>query len=165
MCAEFPFSSERKRMSVICQLEAVATGESSLTAIDPAIAGFVESEQYLMFTKGSPELTLERCTKIHLGNHSVPINDEHRSQILVANDQLAGKGLRVLGFAYKPLTEVPPDGSHDTSEVDLVWLGLVGMLDAPRPEVRAAVARMSSRGNSSSDDYWRPSINCPSDRY
>ncbi|MTJ09312.1 cation-translocating P-type ATPase [Anabaena sp. UHCC 0204] len=144
--AEFPFSSERKRMSVICQLEAVATGESSITAIDPAIAGFVESEQYLMFTKGSPELTLERCTKIHLGNHAVPINEEQRSQILVANDQMASKGLRVLGFAYKPLTEVPPDASEDTSEVDLVWLGLVGMLDAPRPEVRASVQECRQAG-------------------
>ena len=145
--SEFPFSSERKRMSVICQLEAVATGDSSFSTIDPAIAGFAESHQkYLMFTKGSPELTLERCTKIHLGNHVVPINEEHRSQIQVANDQLAGKGLRVLGFAYKPLSEVPPDGSHDTSEVDLIWLGLVGMLDAPRPEVRAAVQECRHAG-------------------
>jgi Ca2+-transporting ATPase len=144
--SEFPFSSERKRMSVICQIEAVATGESSISAIDPAIAGFVTSEQYLMFTKGSPELTLERCAKIHLGNHAVAINEEHRSQILVANDQMAGKGLRVLGFAYKPLAEVPPDGSHDTSEADLVWLGLVGMLDAPRPEVRAAVEECRQAG-------------------
>lgn len=144
--SEFPFSSERKRMSVICQLEAVATGESSISAIDPAIAGFVTSEQYLMFTKGSPELTLERCAKIYLGNHAVAINEEHRSQILVANDQMAGKGLRVLGFAYKPLAEVPPDGSHDTSEADLVWLGLVGMLDAPRPEVRAAVEECRQAG-------------------
>jgi P-type Ca2+ transporter type 2C len=145
--SEFPFSSERKRMSVICQLEAVATGDSSFAEIDPAIAGFAESHQkYLMFTKGSPELTLERCTKIHLGNHAVPINEEHRSQIQVANDQLAGKGLRVLGFAYKPLAEVPPDGSEDTSEVDLVWLGLVGMLDAPRPEVRAAVQECRHAG-------------------
>jgi P-type Ca2+ transporter type 2C len=144
--SEFPFSSERKRMSVICQLEAVATGESSITAIDPAIASLVESEQYLMFTKGSPELTLERCTKIHLGNHSVPISDEHRSQILATNDQMASKGLRVLGLAYKPLAEVPPEASEDTSEADLVWLGLVGMLDAPRPEVRASVQECRHAG-------------------
>jgi len=144
--AEFPFSSERKRMSVICQIEAVATGESSLTAIDPAITGFVESEKYLMFTKGSPELTLERCTKIHLGDKAVVINAEQRSQILVANDQMASQGLRVLGFAYKPLTGVPADGSEDISEVDLVWLGLVGMLDAPRPEVRAAVQECRHAG-------------------
>ena len=145
--SEFPFSSERKRMSVICQLETVASGDSSFSTIDPAIAGFAESHQkYLMFTKGSPELTLERCTKIHLGNHAVPINEEHRSQIQIANDQLASKGLRVLGFAYKPLSEVPPDGSEDTSEVDLVWLGLVGMLDAPRPEVRSAVQECRHAG-------------------
>jgi Ca2+-transporting ATPase len=144
--AEFPFSSERKRMSVISQVEKVATGEASLSAVDPAIAGFVQSESYLMFTKGSPELTLARCTKIHLGNQSFAINAAQRTQILAANDQMASKGLRVLGFAYKPLREVPPEGDDETAEQDLVWLGLVGMLDAPRPEVRAAVQECREAG-------------------
>ncbi|MBD2693855.1 cation-translocating P-type ATPase [Anabaena catenula] len=144
--SEFPFSSERKRMSVICQVQEVATAEASLSAVDPVIAGFLESEQYLMFTKGSPELTLARCTQIHLGNHASSINDAQRTQILAANDQMASQGLRVLGFAYKPLVEVLPEGSEETSEQDLVWLGLVGMLDAPRPEVRAAVAECRQAG-------------------
>jgi Ca2+-transporting ATPase len=52
----------------------------------------------------------------------------------------------VLGFAYKPLGEVPPEGSDETSEQNLVWLGLVGMLDAPRPEVRAAVQECREAG-------------------
>jgi P-type Ca2+ transporter type 2C len=144
--AEFPFSSERKRMSVIAQVEAVATGESSGTGIDPAIAGFLQSENYLMFTKGSPELTLARCTQIYLGRHSAPLTEEHRQKILAENDQMASKGLRVLGFAYKPLREIPPEGSDETSEQELVWLGLVGMLDAPRPEVRAAVQESREAG-------------------
>ncbi|MBD2435464.1 cation-translocating P-type ATPase [Nostoc sp. FACHB-110] len=144
--SEFPFSSERKRMSVITQVEEVATGEPSLTGIDPAISGFVNSESYLMFTKGSPELILARCTQIRLGTNTSPLNEEQRSQILAANDQMASKGLRVLGFAYKPLLEVPPEGSDEESEQSLVWLGLVGMLDAPRPEVRAAVAECRQAG-------------------
>lgn len=143
---EFPFSSERKRMSVICQVEEVATGEASVTSVDPAIAGFLQSENYLMFTKGSPELTLARCTQIHLGTKSAPVSDEQRQQILAENDQMASKGLRVLGFAYKPLPENPPEGSDETSEQNLVWLGLVGMLDAPRPEVRAAVQECREAG-------------------
>ncbi len=143
---EFPFSSERKRMSVISQVEEVASGGSPLTAVDPAIAGFLQSENYLMFTKGSPELTLERSTQIHLGNHSAPLTEEQRQKILVENEQMASKGLRVLGFAYKPLAEIPPEGSDDTSEQGLVWLGLVGMLDAPRPEVRAAVQECRDAG-------------------
>jgi P-type Ca2+ transporter type 2C len=144
--AEFPFSSERKRMSVICQVEEVNTGEASLTTIDPAIAGFLQSESYLMFTKGSPELTLARCGEIYLGTNSAPLTEEQRTLILAENDRMASKGLRVLGFAYKPLMEIPPEGSDETSEQNLVWLGLVGMLDAPRPEVRAAVQECREAG-------------------
>ncbi|WP_414564577.1 MULTISPECIES: cation-translocating P-type ATPase [unclassified Anabaena] len=150
---EFPFSSERKRMSVICQVEEVTTGEASLTAVDPIIASCLQSDSlsgastpYLMFTKGSPELTLARCTQIHLGDHSDPLTDAQRQKILAENDQMASKGLRVLGFAYKPLEEIPPEGSDETSETNLVWLGLVGMLDAPRPEVRAAVQECREAG-------------------
>ncbi|MEH2158649.1 cation-translocating P-type ATPase [Nostoc sp.] len=144
--AEFPFSSERKRMSVIAQVQQVATGEASSRDIDPAIAGFLQSEPYLMFTKGSPELTLARSTQIHLGNDTGTLTEEQRQQILAENDLMASKGLRVLGFAYKPLAEIPPEGSDEVSEQDLVWLGLVGMLDAPRPEVRAAVQECREAG-------------------
>ncbi|WP_373526024.1 cation-translocating P-type ATPase [Nostoc sp.] len=144
--AEFPFSSERKRMSVISQVKEVATGEASPRGVDPAIASFIQSEPYLMFTKGSPELTLARCTQIHLGNHSAPLTEAQRQKILAENDQMASKGLRVLGFAYKPLTEILPEGSEETSEQGLVWLGLVGMLDAPRPEVKAAVQQCRDAG-------------------
>ncbi|MFN6561749.1 MAG: cation-translocating P-type ATPase [Nostoc sp. ChiSLP01] len=144
--SEFPFSSERKRMSVISQVQEVATGEGSLNAVDPAIANFLQSERYLMFTKGSPELILGRSTEIYLGDRSTPLNEEQRQKILAENDKMASKGLRVLGFAYKPLAEIPPEGSDETSEQDLVWLGLVGMLDAPRPEVRAAVQECREAG-------------------
>ncbi|MFW9260961.1 magnesium-transporting ATPase [Nostoc sp. KVJ20] len=143
---EFPFSSERKRMSVISQVEGVATGDASSRGVDPAIANFLQSEPYLMFTKGSPELILARSTQIHLGNHSAPLTEEQRQKILAENDQMAGKGLRVLGFAYKPLADIPAEGSDETSEQGLVWLGLVGMLDAPRPEVRAAVQECREAG-------------------
>jgi P-type Ca2+ transporter type 2C len=144
--AEFPFSSERKRMSVISQVEGVATGETDSRGVDPAIANFLQSEPYLMFTKGSPELTLARSTQIYLGNHSAPLTEAQRQKILAENDLMASKGLRVLGFAYKPLTEIPPEGSDEASEQGLGWLGLVGMLDAPRPEVRAAVQECREAG-------------------
>ncbi|MCC5617240.1 cation-translocating P-type ATPase [Nostoc sp. CHAB 5836] len=144
--AEFPFSSERKRMSVISQVEGVATGEASSRGVDPVIADFLQSERYLMFTKGSPELTLARCTQIHLGHDTSPLTEEQRQKILAENDQMASKGLRVLGFAYKPLVEIPPESSDETSEQNLVWLGLVGMLDAPRPEVRLAVQESREAG-------------------
>ncbi|MBD2360681.1 cation-translocating P-type ATPase [Anabaena minutissima FACHB-250] len=144
--SEFPFTSERKRMSVIAQVENVDTGEQSFTDVDPKLAGLINGEPYIMFTKGSPELILARCSEIYISTNSAPLSEEQRSQILAQNDQMASKGLRVLGFAYKPLGEVPPEGSDETSEQNLVWLGLVGMLDAPRPEVRAAVQECREAG-------------------
>ncbi len=122
---EIPFSSERKRMSVICD-----QGESS----------------YLMFTKGSPELILERCTKIQITDTNQPITEAQRTQILEQNNDMASKGLRVLGFAYRELREIPPSGTEENTEKELIWLGLVGMLDAPRPEVREAVRKCKEAG-------------------
>lgn len=129
---EFPFSSERKRMSVICRAGDKGRGNSQ--------------SPYLMFTKGSPELILERCTHIQMGDKKEPLRDEQRTQILEQNNQMASVGLRVLGFSYKPMDNVPPEGAEETEEQKLVWLGLVGMLDAPRPEVRDAVAKCKQAG-------------------
>jgi P-type Ca2+ transporter type 2C len=128
--AEFPFSSERKRMSAIAQL--------------PGNPGAGDS--YMMFTKGSPELILERCTQIQIGNSAQPLTQTQRQEILNKNDQMAGRGLRVLGFSCKPLAQLPAEDAEETAECELVWLGLVSMLDAPRPEVRDAVARCRSAG-------------------
>lgn len=130
---EIPFSSERKRMSVI-----VESANSQPGVDDPS--------PFLMFTKGSPELILERCTQIQVGESAQPITDEQRRQILEQNNSMAGRGLRVLGFSCKPLTSFSEDQFDETMEKELVWLGLTGMLDAPRPEVRDAVARCRTAG-------------------
>jgi len=138
---EFPFSSERKRMSVM-----VDTQPSGKEAVLPLLPNGNDPSPYTLFCKGSPELVLERCQEIFVGDRPQPLSDDQRQQILETNNRLAGKGLRVLGFAYKPLEQLPPDGSENESEQDMIWLGLVDMLDAPRPEVREAVARCRSAG-------------------
>ncbi len=131
---EIPFSSERKRMSVIVE------------AVNPSAASAEAADRYMMFTKGSPELILERCTQIQVGMETQPITEAQRQQILDQNNYMAGRGLRVLGFSCKPLTVLPGEDVEGASEQNLVWLGLVGMLDAPRPEVREAVARCRTAG-------------------
>ncbi|HBB33289.1 MAG TPA: magnesium-transporting ATPase [Cyanobacteria bacterium UBA8803] len=135
---EIPFSSERKRMSVIC-----ATGNRQEEKSD-----FPLATPYLMFTKGSPELVLERCRSYHNGDRTELLTDEQRTQILKHNNQMAGAGLRVLGFAYNPVEALPEQGvaASETIERELVWLGLVGMLDAPRSEVLDAVMRCRDAG-------------------
>lgn len=125
---EFPFDSGRKRMSVM-----VANDQN-------------DESPYLMFTKGSTELILERCDRIFIKDSPQLITPAQRQEILETNNHLASIGLRVLGFAYKPLTELPPSGTAETSEQGLVWLGLAGMLDAPRMEVEGAVKRCKKAG-------------------
>ncbi len=121
---EFPFDSDRKRMSVISQT----------------------AESYLMYIKGSPELILERCTHVQIGEETLPLTEDHRQQILVQNNNLASFGLRVLGFAYRHLTDLPSADAAETTEQELIWLGLVGMLDAARPEVYDAVKKCRAAG-------------------
>jgi P-type Ca2+ transporter type 2C len=134
---EFPFSSERKRMSVICEVPP-----------DQSAIHLPAKSPYVMFTKGSPELVLERCRAIQHHESTETLTDGQRRQILERNNQMAGAGLRVLGFAYKPLETLPEQGEEasEATERELVWLGLVGMLDAPRPEVREAVSRCRDAG-------------------
>ncbi|MBD2189311.1 cation-translocating P-type ATPase [Pseudanabaena mucicola] len=122
---EVPFSSERKRMSVLVQ------GEYG---------------GHVLFCKGSPELTLECCTHIQIGDQIHELSGEQRQHVLAQNNELASRGLRVLGFAYRNLNELPEDGITINDESNLTWVGLVGMFDAPRPEVREAVKRCREAG-------------------
>ena len=137
--AEFPFSSERKRMSVICELP-----KPGIKLVVPR--SNQQPANYLMFTKGSPELILERCNSIVTGDRAAELNAEVRNSILDQNNDMASRGLRVLGLAYKSWENLPPEGSEETSETNMVWLGLVCMLDAPRPEVREAVIKCREAG-------------------
>ena len=134
---EIPFSSERKRMSVILSKES-----SSAAKLDEL--PFSANAPYLLCCKGSPELVLERAAQVQ-DNGLHALTPQQRQQILAENDRLAGRGLRVLGFAYRPL-DAQPRAGDEAIERNLIWLGLISMLDAPRPEVREAVARCRSAG-------------------
>jgi Ca2+-transporting ATPase len=123
--AEVPFTSERKRMSVVIQ----------------ALPG-----RFTLLTKGSPEQLLERCLWGHQDGDRPLLTPAMRQTILAQSDAMAQRGLRVLGLAMKPLTALPREDTLAQEEQDLVWLGLVGMLDAPRPQVKAAVAACRRAG-------------------
>jgi Ca2+-transporting ATPase len=136
--AEFAFSSERKRMSVVVRPVLAAAG-AELSGLDQS--------PYWLFSKGSPELLLDRCGAIQQGEGTVSLDQQRRAEILSHNENLASQGLRVLGFASKSLESTPAASTtEETVEQDLVWLGLVGMLDAPRSEAREAVALCQHAG-------------------
>jgi P-type Ca2+ transporter type 2C len=126
---EVPFSSERKLMST------VHTDAES-------------SERLLVFTKGAPDILLTRCSQELVGQETRPLNDERRRQILDANDGLAGEALRTLGIAYRevPARELEIDEVSERVEHNLVFAGLIGMIDPPREEAKPAVARAKRAG-------------------
>jgi Ca2+-transporting ATPase len=127
--AEVPFSSERKLMST------VHTDADTL-------------ERVVVFTKGAPDVLLTRCTEELVGEGRQPLNDARRREILETNDALAARALRTLGVAFRwaPAGAVPDDELDDRVERDLVFAGLIGMIDPPRDEARQAVARAKRAG-------------------
>jgi Ca2+-transporting ATPase len=127
--AEIPFSSERKLMSTVH-------------------SDAEEQERLISFTKGAPDILLDRCSHELVGGNARPLTSHRRTAILVSNERLAGQAMRALGVAFRTL---PKDGSigdvfDDGIEQDLVFLGLIGMIDPPREEAKEAVDRARNAG-------------------
>jgi Ca2+-transporting ATPase len=117
---EIPFSSDRKAMSVV-----VGT----------------DHEKAVMYTKGAPEVVLGKCAYERHNGESRPLGDARRSEILQAAHHMGERALRVLGLAYR---EGP--AGQELAEKDLIFAGLVGMIDPPRDEARSAIRRCISAG-------------------
>jgi Ca2+-transporting ATPase len=126
---EVPFSAERKLMSTV---HTDAEGDGRV----------------LLFTKGAPDVLLARCTHELVGDEHRPLSEDRSREILRANDALAGRALRTLGVAFRASVDgtVTADGIGEHIEHDLVFAGLIGMMDPPRDEAREAVARARRAG-------------------
>ena len=123
MLHEIPFDSERKAMSVVVR--------------EPGDA-------VMMYTKGAPEVVLSWCVSERRGGEVVPLTDDRRREIMGTNAEMASRALRVLALAYRPRPgrRIMPR----TEEAELIFAGLVGMIDPPREEVKAAVGRCREAG-------------------
>jgi Ca2+-transporting ATPase len=124
--AELPFSSERKAMTTVHRV----SGEEARRL-------FPESP-YVSITKGAPDRLIEWATHEHCTDGSRPLTEERRRIWMQEVDEMAAKGLRVLGVAYRPLLDVPRQMKPEF-ERELHLLGLVGIVDPARPEAREAV--------------------------
>ncbi|NPA49675.1 MAG: cation-translocating P-type ATPase [Thermodesulfobacteria bacterium] len=121
--AELPFDSERKRMSVLVKDRA---------------------GKYWVFTKGSVEILLEISSACLENGRPVPLTPSKRAEILKVSEEMASKALRVMGFAYREIPGEPPPLAE--IEKDLVFVGLQGMIDPPRPEAKAAIRECFEAG-------------------
>ena len=121
---EAPFDSNRKMMSTIHKT----------------------ADGILQFTKGAPDEILKHCTKIFKNGEVSPLTDADRDAVLKKNKEFADRALRVLACGYKQLSCVPEDQSPDNIENELVFCGLVGMIDPVRPEVKAAIEECRCAG-------------------
>ena len=121
---EAPFDSGRKMMSTIHDVGGA----------------------YVQYTKGGPDVILSRCTHYYENGEIKPMTDAKQHEIMLANKAMADKALRVLAAAKRDWSEKPAENTPDYLEHDLIFLGLTGMIDPVRPEVKAAIEECRSAG-------------------
>ena len=123
--AEVPFDSTRKLMTTIHQLE---------------------DGKYLVATKGAPDMLLDRVTKIEKHGEVSTFTEDDRTTLMKLNKEMATQALRVLAMAYKVIDTLPETVDTDSIEHDLIFAGLVGMIDPERKEAAAAIKVAQSAG-------------------
>ncbi|MFH1147556.1 MAG: cation-transporting P-type ATPase [Pseudomonadota bacterium] len=122
---EIPFESHRRMMSTIHQ----------------------SRDSWVVYVKGASREVLAASTRILLDGKESELDDKLRSEIMAANDDYARRGLRVLAVAERTMFQIPAAGyKPDAIETDLTFLGLMAMMDPPRPEVLDAVTKCHSAG-------------------
>jgi Ca2+-transporting ATPase len=127
--AEVPFSSERKLMTTVHK-------------------DAEKQDRLLVFTKGAPDVLLGRCTHEFAGGNDRRLDDARRAQIAASNEALAQEALRTLAVAYRalPANFLEAEDADEDLEHDLVFAGLIGMIDPPRAEAKEAAARARAAG-------------------
>lgn len=122
--AEAPFDSMRKMMSTLHE----------------------DGGKIVQYTKGAPDEIVARCTRILTDGKVLPFTEERKAEVLKENKKMADKALRVLAAAYKEYAGLPEDVSPEAIEKEMVFIGLTGMIDPVRPEVKAAIVKCKEAG-------------------
>ncbi|HKZ69007.1 MAG TPA: cation-translocating P-type ATPase, partial [Anaerolineales bacterium] len=137
--AENPFDSARKVMSTLHSVKE-ATPESPFAMGD-------DIPRYALCVKGAPDVVLAACSHIQrLNDESTPLTPELREKVLAANATLSRDALRVLAVAYRVFNHQPEPMAPEAVERDLIFIGLIGMIDPARPEVKPAIQHARGAG-------------------
>ncbi len=138
---EIPFDSVRKRMVTIHAIEDPHPEDAS------PFVNQDERQHYVVAVKGAPDIVLNLCSQYQtLDDQQEPLTEEKKKEILAANDEMTGGALRVLGVAYHVVNALPDEVNGNTLEKDLVFVGLLGMIDPARKEVQPALELGRSAG-------------------
>lgn len=121
---EIPFDSTRKMMTTFHELDG----------------------KYYAMTKGAPDIIMKNSSNILIDGNLIEFSDAKRKELADENNNLASQALRVMAYAFKPLESLDTDLTTENIEHDMVFVGLTGMIDPPRPEARAAVAECHASG-------------------
>jgi len=141
--AEVPFESERKCMSTIHEIKreklTKRMRDNLLAVLKAKCIPMREGQTfYVAYVKGAPDIILDQCGYVYRGGCVEPMDEETRQRMEKLNRDMAADALRVLGFAINVFPELP-EPTPENVERDLVFVGLAGMIDPPRPEVKEAV--------------------------
>jgi Ca2+-transporting ATPase len=138
---EIPFDSVRKRMVTIHAIEDPHLEDAS-PFVDQS-----ERQHYVVAVKGAPDIVLNLCSQYQtIDDKQQPLTEEKKKEILAANDEMTGGALRVLGVAYHVVNALPDEVNGNALEKDLVFVGLMGMIDPARKEVQPALELGRSAG-------------------
>ncbi|MAT44145.1 MAG: ATPase [Anaerolineaceae bacterium] len=131
---EIPFDSVRKRMVTIHAIEDPHREDAS-PFVDQS-----ERQHYVVAVKGAPDIVLNLCSQYQtIDDKQQPLTEEKKKEILAANDEMTGGALRVLGVAYHVVNVLPDQVNGNLLEKDLIFVGLMGMIDPARKEVQPAL--------------------------
>jgi Ca2+-transporting ATPase len=137
--AELPFDSDRKRMTTVHRPNPELVPEL-LNPYQDSRPDFFEPGHFLVITKGAVDSLLDVSTQVWTAAHTEPLNESWRERIMKSNDELAANGMRVLGLAFCQSDDPNP------VEENLIFIGMVGMIDPARPEVQEAVQEAKMAG-------------------
>ncbi|NMB56207.1 MAG: cation-translocating P-type ATPase [Leptolinea sp.] len=140
--AEIPFDSERKRM-VTLHDAMQATADDFSPYYHPS-----SGERYVAVVKGAPDIVLSLCKNIQCmdDKSTKPMDEAMKAKVLEANDSMTKDALRVLGLAFRTVDAHPDEENLKALEEDLTFVGLIGMIDPPRPEVKPALLKARHAG-------------------
>jgi P-type Ca2+ transporter type 2C len=143
---ELPFESERKLMTTIHRLTTPDTGGPPSSKSSSDLRTMIGDSSFVEFTKGAVDRLIEKSRGVWVRDHVEQFTPEWNRRILTAHDRMTKKGMRVLGVAFLPLASLDSSPNGEDLEKDLVFIGILGMNDPARPEVKEAVLTCKAAG-------------------